>query len=334
LDDRCQLLINLDLMDEMLKEAIFGGPPPQESELRAFLSRQGIRLPARVSASSASRSDVAGTRVELHPGLAYWFAPVKTKAEEPTICRKAGEVIRAIQQAILVHRREQLQGRDPEAVSDLAEGQAFHLALVAVRSHPGQGGESLRQWLQIIIGRHQAQISEIRRRMVEFLSALTRGVEAPLGYPFSSAIRRIYETFDLLEIGDAFSEICEEIGKLIAGRSGVYQAGSMRSEVVSRAFRYMEASAFQPIGLDEVARATHVSAPHLARMFRRETGRTVGEHLLSLRINRARELLATTDLPALDVAADCGFESVEHFYRMFRRVTGVTPRSYRKSRRA
>lgn len=321
-------------MDETLKDAIFGAPPPPETELRSFLHRHGIRLPARVTATSSWVLGMSGVRVDLHPGLAYWFTPARTKADEPTTCRKAGEMIRAIQQAILVHRREQLEGRDPEAVSDLAEGQAFHLALVEVRGHRGQTGESLQQWLQIVMGRHQAHIGEIRRRMVEFLGALTRGVEAPLGYPFSSAIRRIYETFDLLEIRQAFSEICREMSELTAGRSGLYQAGSARSEVVGRAFRYMEANAFHPIGLEEVARASHVSGPHLARMFRRETGRTVGEHLLSLRVNRARELLATTDLPALDVAADCGFESVEHFYRMFRRITGTTPRSYRKARRA
>lgn len=320
-------------MDKTLKDAIFGAPPPPEAELRSFLHRHGIRLPARVTATSSSFPGMPGVRIELHPGLAYWFTPTKTKSQEPTICRRAGELIGAIQQAILVHRREQLDGRDPEAVSDLAEGQAFHLALVEVRGQRGQDGESLQQWLQIVMGRHQAHISEIRRRMVEFLGALTRGVEAPLGYPFSSAIRRIYETFDLIEIREAFSEICGEMGKLTAGRSGVYQAGSARSEVVGRAFRHMESHAFHPIGLEEVARASHVSAPHLARIFRRETGRTVGEHLLSMRVNRARELLATTDRPALDIAADCGFESVEHFYRMFRRVTGMTPRSYRKARR-
>jgi transcriptional regulator GlxA family with amidase domain len=77
-----------------------------------------------------------------------------------------------------------------------------------------------------------------------------------------------------------------------------------------------------------------VSAPHLARIFRREAGRTVGEYLLFLRITRARELLATTDCPTLDVAANCGFESVEHFYRIFRRLTGMTPRTYRKARLA
>lgn len=321
-------------MKKILKEAIFGGPPPPKEELRAFLNRLEIRLPVRVTATSSSFSGALGRRVDLHPGLAYWFAPTKAKSEEATICRNAGDLIRAIQQAILIHRRKQLSGRNPEAISDLAEGQALHLALIEIRGHRTKDGESLQQWMQIIMNRHQTQISEIRRRMVEFLSALTRGVEAPLGYAFASAIRRIYETFDLPKIQEAFTEICAEISELTAGRSGVYPAGSQRSELVQQAFRHMEANGLQPIGLAEVARASHVSASHLARLFRRETGRTVGDHLLSLRINRARELLATTECPALEVAANCGFESAEHFYRMFRRVTGVTPGSYRKTNRA
>lgn len=315
----------------MLKEAIFGGPPPSPDELRAFLRRKGVRLPARVTATS-ERVKGRGRPISLHAGLTYWFVPVTSRAKGPSLCHGVGDMIRAIQQAILLHRREQLQGRDAEAFSDLAETQAFHLAIVEMRGPPDRRGESLRQWLQIVIARHQAHIHEIRRRLVEFLAALTRGVEMPLGYPFASAVRRISETFDLLEIREIFSEICQEFGRLMAGSGAPQSLGVSRSEAVGKAFRFMEARAWTPIGLREVAEAAHVSSPHLARLFRRETGRTVGDHLLFLRVTRARELLATTDRPPLDVAAACGFESVEHFYRIFRRLTGLTPGKYRKAR--
>ncbi len=81
-----------------------------------------------------------------------------------------------------------------------------------------------------------------------------------------------------------------------------------------------------------------VEIPQLVRsgkqlgLFRREMGRTVA-YLQTLRIARAQELLATTELSTLNVALESGFESVEHFYRVFRRLVGTTPRCYRVTRR-
>lgn len=106
------------------------------------------------------------------------------------------------------------------------------------------------------------------------------------------------------------------------------------SPAVEKAFAHMQACFGQPISLTEVARASHVSPPHLSRLFKRETGRSVVEHLHRLRIHRARELLATSSHFLVEVALECGFESVEHFHRIFRRYTGTTPRAYRLQSRS
>lgn len=315
-----------------IQNAIFGGPPLSSQEVHTFLQMLDIRLPARVTATGEQeRGPKNAVTIALHPGLRYWFEPVSGQLNSPTICNSPEQVIRAIQQAILLHRRQELRDGKTSVISDLAEAQAFHLALSEVRN--GKRSELLEQWLEILFQRHHTVLHEIRRRLVEFLAALTRGVQAPLGYPFYSAIRRIYETFRLRELAELFRNLCYELGQLIAGRSSVHIAGAERSNAVKKAFTFMEENFSSPLGLQEVADATHVNPSHLARLFRRETGRTIVEYLQSLRINHAQELLATSELPALEIAFESGFESIEHFYRVFRRLTGTTPKNYRLTKR-
>jgi len=48
-----------------------------------------------------------------------------------------------------------------------------------------------------------------------------------------------------------------------------------------------------------------------------------------LRIERARRLLAETDLPITDVGAQVGYNSQSHFTKIFREATGMTPKAFR-----
>ncbi|HYC88931.1 MAG TPA: helix-turn-helix transcriptional regulator [Thermoanaerobaculia bacterium] len=68
----------------------------------------------------------------------------------------------------------------------------------------------------------------------------------------------------------------------------------------------------------------------LAKEFRATVGRGVKEHLESLQIERAKELLRTTRSSTAEIALDAGFGTTRSFYRAFRRRTGVSPTEYRK----
>ena len=93
-------------------------------------------------------------------------------------------------------------------------------------------------------------------------------------------------------------------------------------EILNRRFR-------EPTSLDELAREAHCSPYHLARVFRRETGRTIHAYLVQLRLREAVERLdRATDLTAL--ALSLGFASHSHFTDAFRRAFGVAPSSLRR----
>jgi len=82
---------------------------------------------------------------------------------------------------------------------------------------------------------------------------------------------------------------------------------------------------------DEVARKAGVSAPHLAELLHERTGRSFTELVREARIDRACELLRTTQLPVAAIAADCGFCDQSYFTHVFQRLKKATPKQYRET---
>jgi AraC family transcriptional regulator len=84
--------------------------------------------------------------------------------------------------------------------------------------------------------------------------------------------------------------------------------------------------------LTEVADQVGVHPTHLARVFKRHAGETLGEHVRRLRVEWARNELVRAARPLVEIALDAGFADQAHFCRTFRRLTGSTPAAYRRER--
>jgi AraC family transcriptional regulator len=87
------------------------------------------------------------------------------------------------------------------------------------------------------------------------------------------------------------------------------------------------------LSLDVVAAEAGVHPAHLARVFRRHYGCTVGDYVRRLRVEDSCRRLATSDAPMVMIALDAGFADQSHFAKAFRRQTGMTPAEYRRSLR-
>jgi transcriptional regulator GlxA family with amidase domain len=82
-----------------------------------------------------------------------------------------------------------------------------------------------------------------------------------------------------------------------------------------------------------LARVTELSAiPErtLKRRFKAATGSSLIEYLQNLRVEEAKQLLETTDLPVEDISEKTGYSDTSFFRRLFKRLTGLTPSKYRQ----
>lgn len=99
---------------------------------------------------------------------------------------------------------------------------------------------------------------------------------------------------------------------------------------VGRAVEILRAAPESPPGLAEIAAEVGVHPVHLARVFRRRYGCSLGEYARWLRVERAAEALRETRLPIGRLAYQLGYTDHSHFSRSFRRATGFSPSEYRR----
>jgi transcriptional regulator GlxA family with amidase domain len=86
----------------------------------------------------------------------------------------------------------------------------------------------------------------------------------------------------------------------------------------------------EPLTVADVAAHAHVSERQLTRIFKAELGMTPGAYIESVRVERARQRLETTDDTLEHIAGTCGFGTVDTLVRAFRRRLGTTPTEYRR----
>ena len=106
--------------------------------------------------------------------------------------------------------------------------------------------------------------------------------------------------------------------------------GGLAGWQVRRTTDFIHANLEKNIGLQELATIAGLSAFHFARAFKQSVGDPPHRYQTRRRIERACELLASGDMPIIDVAAAVGYEAPQTLTRLFRREMGVTPSEYRR----
>jgi AraC family transcriptional regulator len=84
----------------------------------------------------------------------------------------------------------------------------------------------------------------------------------------------------------------------------------------------------------DLAAAVRMSPYHFARLFKQATGQAPHVYITWQRMERAKELLAQSDLPLAEVARHVGYRTQAHFTGVFHARVGTTPRAYRLRSRA
>jgi AraC-like DNA-binding protein len=96
-----------------------------------------------------------------------------------------------------------------------------------------------------------------------------------------------------------------------------------------RAKDLADARYFEPLGVDDLARAAGLSRAHFSREFRRAFGESPHAYLLTRRLERAAALLRNTDRSPADICLSVGLQSLGSFTTSFTRTYGVPPAAYR-----
>lgn len=100
------------------------------------------------------------------------------------------------------------------------------------------------------------------------------------------------------------------------------------SPTVKEAVHYMHEHFNENISLYEISNMVGVSVQYFSKIFKDEVGANYIDWLNSLRINRAKELMNTTNMSIKEVGFHVGYNDPNYFSRIFKRYEGVAPREY------
>jgi AraC family transcriptional regulator len=135
--------------------------------------------------------------------------------------------------------------------------------------------------------------------------------------------------------GRAFADsIVAAICTWLAGALGeTRRPGALSPKQVALIADYIDTYLHDDLGLDRLAAQVGYSTAHFARAFRAAIGEPPHRYIMSRRVERARALLITSDLPVGAIAAELGFADHSHLTRAMRRQLGVTPSQLRAGAR-
>ncbi|PFP24954.1 DNA-binding response regulator [Bacillus sp. AFS073361] len=101
-------------------------------------------------------------------------------------------------------------------------------------------------------------------------------------------------------------------------------------EPVREAIDYINNHLKNELSQKEVADHVHLNPSYLSVLFKEHVKLTFSEYVTRRRIQRAKELLVSTNLPINDIAEESGYKTAKYFIKIFKELEGMTPSAYRK----
>jgi len=100
-------------------------------------------------------------------------------------------------------------------------------------------------------------------------------------------------------------------------------------QAVEKAKFFLRENLEASLDMKQMIREFPMSYSKFRKMFKHATGESPNQYHLNMRLDKARELLNSTNLNVTEVAYNLGFESVFYFSKLFKKKNGVSPKSYR-----
>jgi AraC-like DNA-binding protein/ligand-binding sensor protein len=172
----------------------------------------------------------------------------------------------------------------------------------------------------------------LRFRAVELVVLLFRAAMSPdtakdnaLLETNNRYLKRIQETKNIGELTAVLNTIVERTAGQIFSFQGIRHASVLR-----RAERYIWENYTRKISLQEIARASGLSAPYFSTVFKEEMGENLSNYLNRLRVEKASSMLIETDLSLGEISGSCGFEDQSWFSKIFKYYAGISPGKFRE----
>lgn len=144
------------------------------------------------------------------------------------------------------------------------------------------------------------------------------------GRKLEEAIQTVYELSSIHEVLNLIQELIQEMEKRL---SDLKSDG--RNEV-AKAKSYIYEHYNQELSVEILAEQVYLSPGYFSYIFKKETGVNLSRFVRVYRIEKAKELLTTTNMKIVQICKETGFSNVSYFCKNFREFCGCSPEQFRK----
>ena len=172
-------------------------------------------------------------------------------------------------------------------------------------------------------------LMEIRLKILEFALWAEHIAYEKGGMTYSFHSRQDYlptlmETEDLNILKKWFQEKITD-----ASRNSLGKREEKSNSIIEMSKEYIKNNFNKDISLDEVSRVANISPYYFSKIFKEGTGENFIEYLTGIRMEKAKELLNTTEYSMKEICSMCGYSDPNYFSRSFKKNVGVTPTEYK-----
>jgi len=189
--------------------------------------------------------------------------------------------------------------------------------------------------------------------LLPFLSETGLWSRVPAGSPLAQVITPIMDELEWLYSFQGLKASLRIKAKLLQLLAEVVEYGPQDQQIMSpdfrplqtvgnelhkantngirRAMEMIEENYQNNMNLDQLAKEADMSVSHFSSTFCRYTNTSPIEFLIRCRLSAAKNLLKTSNKRILEIAAECGFDTLSNFNKAFRTRIGMTPSAYRKA---
>lgn len=106
---------------------------------------------------------------------------------------------------------------------------------------------------------------------------------------------------------------------------------AMNDRGIDHALNYIYNNFSNEISIDYLVEISHFERRQFFRIFKEKFGTTPNKYIIELRMNKAKALLTSTNMPMAEIAIYCGFKTEHYFGQAFKTREGISPNEFRKA---
>ena len=177
-------------------------------------------------------------------------------------------------------------------------------------------------------------ISDVRKEMHHFVYSILNRNSAFIPIISTSKFTD-YDLFEHIEKSESLSVLKKHLYSSVNYLIGelIESMENKDDYVIQKAKEYIHNNYQDNLTLNDVATHVFLSENYFSTLFSQKTGTTFRNYLRSFRIEKAKELLTTTNLRIYEVAQQTGYNEHSHFVRAFKAITGQSPGDYRQMKK-